>query len=49
MEGPFSVAWVIPKFDDIRRMFIEEQPKILWYGNRLLLIRMNRRIKDVMY
>ena len=28
-------------------MFIEKQPKILQYGNRLLLIEMNGRIKDM--
>ena len=48
MEGPFSIAQAIPKFNDIGRMFIEEQPKILQYGNRLLLIGMNGRIEDAM-
>ena len=48
IEGPFSIARTIPKFDDIGRVFIEEQPKILQCGNRLLLIRMNKRIKGAM-
>jgi len=48
MEGPFSIARAIPKFDDIGRMFIEKQPKILQYGNILLLIGMNGRIEDMM-
>jgi len=48
MEGPFSIAQAILKFDDIGRMFFEEQPKILQYGNRLLLIGMNGRIEDAM-
>ena len=46
MEGPFSVIRTVPKFNNVGEIFIKEQSKILQYSNKLLLIWMNRRIKD---
>jgi len=49
MKRPINTTWAIPEFDRIGEIFIKKQSKVLWYGNQLSLVWINKKIKSLLH